>query len=112
MAEDIPRAAQACEWSVLRLDQADPPADPGKPTIQAALLLPDGRTAHVIAVGAADGDSASAVAAFDVRIRVGRLGDPAREKTFLKQLSKTLRGKPMRQRIKFELPPAGEGPGT
>ena len=98
---DIPRAVKRSHWGLLHA-QPDGPDEPGVTpdgvsstgrVVRARALLPDGRTATIIAWSADEG-------AIAVVVRVGRFGDRPMERVFISELAQVLRGKPgRRQRV-------------
>ncbi len=87
---DIPRAMKASHWGMLSLTHE--PAGSARArhsVLRAAALLPDGRTATIVAWSKNE-------RVVSVAVRVGNLGDGEREKDFLAQLGSVLRGKPSR----------------
>ena len=86
-------------WGLLRLklESADGDSDEAlQGVLRASALLPDGRTAQVVAW--VEGGSEFAVA-----VRVGHFGDRGHERVFLEILGKTLRTK-LTRRSQFKLP--------
>ena len=108
---DLRRAIEALHWAVVSLDRR-PAAleldDLRQPPIEDVLgavawrlvaLLPDGRSAHVVAW-------TPRIQHVAVAVRVGYFGDEAKERRFIAQLRRTLAGSPHRVRHDtFVLPP-------
>ena len=98
---DIPRAVKKHHWGMLNLEPftANKPGEPSKQSVRAQALLPDDRTASLIAWRVDQN-------AIGIAMRVGHFGDPGREHAFFDELARVLRGKPSRRhRQGFELPP-------
>ena len=96
---DIPRAMKACHWGKISLTQGPAgSAQTGGPILRARALLPDGRTATMVAWPKGE-------RLVSVSVRVGHRGDREWERDYLTQLGSILRGKPSRtQRFDQTLP--------
>lgn len=100
---DIPRAVKKHHWGMLGLKQhgpegGDTETEASERIIRAAALLPDGRSATIVAWP--EDETTIAVA-----LRVGPFGDALQEEAFLVRLAQVMRGKPSRRhRQEFELP--------
>lgn len=95
----IPVVFKRQRWGLLRVNREEVEGDVGEVrqgVLRAAALLPDGRTAQIVA-WAVDHSR------FAVAVRVGHFGDRGHERAFLGLLAKTLRGK-LTRRPRFELP--------
>jgi len=95
----IPVAFKKHHWGLLRVKQEDTESDADdalQGVLRAWALLPDGRTAQVVAWAVSSSK-------FAVAVRVGHFGDRGHERSFLGLLAKTLRTK-LTRRPRFELP--------
>ncbi len=107
---DIPRTVRRVNWGLLNVKSlpvnGNARSRSQPPIIRASALLPDGRTATVIAWPASD-------RAIGVALRVGHFGDRRQEGRFIRHLAQVLRGKPSRKhRQAFELPPVMQANGS
>lgn len=106
---DIPWAIKKLHWGLLGIRQisVDPgPARLATQIVRGAALLPDGRTATIVAWPVND-------STIGVAWRVGHFGDRRQERNFIRCLAQVLRGKPSRkQRQGFELPDPVESVGA
>lgn len=95
----IPIAIKRQHWGLLRVKREAAQGDAGESlqeVLRAAALLPDGRTAQVVAWTV---DSSKLA----VAVRVGHFGDRGHERAFLGLVAKTLRTK-LTHRPRFKLP--------
>ncbi len=105
LADDVPRAIKRSHWGMIRIDQVsnEQANSAGETTtmtiVRADALLPDGRTAQIVAWGSGQ-DRVTAA------IRMVRFGDAAEHDRYLNTLAQVLDGKPKRVRAgTFDLPP-------
>ncbi len=96
---DIPRAFKESHWGKMGLQEQQAADADGQPVrvIRAMGLLPDGRTATVVAWPVGDGTN------IGVAVRVGLRGDRPNERAFLDALAGVLRGPISRQQRREEL---------
>lgn len=95
LEDDIPRAAERCEWGMLFLRETDPGRE-----LEAGAILPQERRAAIHA--SADADDADHI---HLRVKIGLQGDTRAERQFLDQFARVLRGKALKKRGgKFEMP--------
>ncbi len=110
LAVDVGRAIDRTGWGRLHvreqaasIEGSELPEHARREVVHAAALLPNGRTAEIVARAAGPGEVMAAV-------RVGHFGDAQAERAFLSTLQKVLSGKPAPVRdARFRLPAGWPG---